>query len=153
MSEEKNYGVEPEPGMTGTGGSGRATTTLTASDENTWSALAHLSVLVNLLTGFFGPVAALAIWFIYKDRSERVAFHALQSTLYQAAWAVILAIGWTVTSLLMVVIVGFLFVPVMLVLSVVPFFHMSYAAYRTYQGFDYRYPLVADLIDGSRRVG
>ncbi len=155
MSEERNYGVEPEPGRTGTNGVGFGgpTTTMSSSDENTWSALAHLSVLVNLLTGFFGPVAALAIWFIYKDRSERVAFHALQSTLYQAAWAVILAIGWTVTSLLMVVIVGFLFVPVMLVLSVVPFFHMSYAAYRTYQGFDYRYPLVADLVDGSRRVG
>ena len=153
MSEERNYGVEPEPGMTGTGGSARATTTLTASDENTWSALAHLSVLVNLLTGFFGPVAALAIWFIYKDRSERVAFHALQSTLYQAAWAVILAIGWIVTSLLMVVVVGFLLVPVMLVLSVVPFFHMSYAAHRTYQGFDYHYPIIADLVGGSRRIG
>jgi uncharacterized protein len=91
MSEERNYGVEPEPGGTGTGGTGtgRATTSMDSRDENTWSALANLSVFVNLLTGFFGPVAALAIWFVYKDRSERIAFHALQSTLYQAAWAVI----------------------------------------------------------------
>jgi hypothetical protein len=122
-------------------------------DENTWSALAHLSVFVNLLTGFFGPVAALAIWFVYKDRSERVAFHALQSALYQAAWAVILAIGWTITGLLMVIIVGFLLVPVMIVLSSAPFFHMAYAAYTVNQGFDYRYPLVADLIRGSRKIG
>ena len=56
-------------------------------------------------------------------------------------------------GLLMVVLVGFLLVPVMIVISVVPFFHMSYAAYRVYQGFDYRYPLVADLVDGSRRIG
>ena len=146
MSEERNYGVEPEPGRTGGTGSGGLTTTMSSSDENTWSALVHLSVLVNLLTGFFGPVVALAIWLVYKDRSERVAFHALQSTLYQAAWAVILAIGWTITGLLMVVVVGFLFVPVMIVLSIVPFFHMAYAAYRTYQGFDYRYPLIADLV-------
>ena len=55
---------------------------MSSSDENTWSALAHLSVLVNLLTGFFGPVVALEIWLVYKDRSERIAFHALQSTLY-----------------------------------------------------------------------
>jgi hypothetical protein len=155
MSEERNYGVEPEPREAGTGGAGpgRPTTTIGSTDENTWSALAHLSIFVNLLTGFFGPVAALAIWLVYKDRSERVAFHALQSALYQAAWAVILAIGWTITGLLMVVVVGFLFVPVMIVLSFVPFFHMAYAAYQTYQGFDYRYPLVADLVGGRRRIG
>ena len=63
----------------------------------------------------------------------------------------ILAIGWTVTALLTVIIIGFLFIPVMIVLSVVPFVHMAYAAYKVNQGVDYRYPLVADLIGGSRR--
>ncbi len=153
--ERRNYGVEPEPGGSG-GGSGPGMTTTTGMgprDENTWSVLAHLSVLVNLLTGFFGPVAAMAIWFVYRDRSERVAFHALQSALYQVAWAVILAIGWTITALLMVVVIGFLLVPVMIVLSVAPFFHMAYAAYKVNQGVDYRYPFVADLIGGSRRSG
>jgi uncharacterized protein len=129
------------------------TAAMSPRDENTWSALAHLSVFVNLLTGFFGPVAALIIWFIYRDRSERVAFHALQSALYQAVWAVILAIGWTVTTLLMVIIIGFLLIPVMIVLSVVPFAHMAYAAYKVNQGVDYRYPFVADLVSGSRRSG
>ena len=157
MDEERsNYGVEPEPQGSGSGGPGPVITTTTGMsprDENTWSALAHLSVFVNLLTGFFGPVAALIIWFIYRDRSERVAFHALQSALYQAAWAVILAIGWTVTALLMVIIIGFLLIPVMIVLSVVPFAHMAYAAYKVNQGVDYRYPFVADLLSGSRRSG
>ena len=37
------------------------------------------------------------------------------------------------------------------VLSVVPFVHMAYAAYKVNQGVDYRYPFVADLIEGSRR--
>ncbi len=148
--ERRNYGVEPEPGGSG-GGSGPGMTTTTGMsprDENTWSVLAHLSILVNLLTGFLGPVAAMAIWFVYRNRSERVAFHALQSALYQVAWAAILAIGWTITALLMVVVIGFLLVPVMIVLSVAPFFHMAYAAYKVNQGVDYRYPLVADLIGG-----
>ena len=126
---------------------------MSIQDERTWSMLAHLSILLNLITGIVGPIAALVIWLVYKDKSQRVAFHALQSTLYQAAWAMILAIGWTITGLLMVVIVGFLFVPVMIVLSVVPFFHMSYAAYRTYQGFDYRYPFIADMVDSQHRFG
>ncbi len=86
-----------------------------------------------------------------RDRSERVSFHALHSALYQLGWALILAIGWTVTALLTVIIIGFLLIPVMIVLSVVPFLHMAYAAYKLNQGLDYRYPLVADLIGGSRR--
>ena len=154
--ERRNYGVEPEPQGSGSGGSGPViitTTGMSPRDENTWSALAHLSVFVNLLTGFFGPVAALIIWFIYRDRSERVAFHALQSALYQAAWAVILAIGWTLTGLLTLIIIGFLLIPVMIVLSAVPFVHMAYAAYKVNQGVDYRYPFVADVIGGSRRSG
>jgi len=154
--ERRNYGVEPEPQGSGSGGSGPViitTTGMSPRDENTWSALAHLSVFVNLLTGFFGPVAALIIWFIYRDRSERVAFHALQSALYQAAWAVILAIGWTLTALLMVIIIGFLLIPVMILLSFVPFVHMAYAAYKVNQGVDYRYPFVANLVGGSRRIG
>ena len=126
---------------------------MSSRDENTWSVLAHLSVFVNLLTGFFGPVVALIIWFVYRDRSERIGFHAVQSALYQAAWAVILAIGWTVTGLLMMVIVGFLLLPVMILLSFVPFVHMAYAAYKVNQGVDYRYPFVADLVGGGRRSG
>src|SRR3712207_7995508 len=45
---------------------------------------------------------------VYKDRSPRISFHALQSALYQLAWIVILALGWTVTGLLTLILVGFL---------------------------------------------
>jgi uncharacterized Tic20 family protein len=60
---------------------------------------------------------------------------------------VILAIGWTVAGILTVVLIGFLLFPVMILLTVVPFVHMGYAAYKISQGVDYRYPFVADLID------
>ncbi len=122
-------------------------------DENTWSALAHLSVLLNLFTGFLGPVAALVIWAMYKDRSQRVGFHALQSLWYQVAWLVILVVGWTLTTILMIVLVGFLLVPVMIVVSLVPFVHMSYAAYKVNQGVDYRYPWISELVSGRRNIG
>jgi uncharacterized protein len=120
---------------------------MSPKDENTWSVLAHLSVFLNLLTGFLGPVGALVIWLMYKDRSPRVSFHALQSLWYQVAWMVILTVGWVVAGLLTVVLIGFLLFPVMILLTVVPFVHMGYAAYKVSQGVDYRYPLVADLID------
>jgi uncharacterized Tic20 family protein len=154
--EQRNYGVEPEPEGYGGGGSGPGriqSTTLGPKDANTWSVLAHLSVFLNLFTGFLGPVAALVIWLMYKDRSPRVSFHALQSALYQVAWIVILAAGWSVAGLLTIILVGFLLFPVMIVLTFVPFAHMAYAAYKVNQGIDYRYPLVADLLQRARRPG
>ena len=53
--------------------------------EQTWSALAHLSIFLNLFTGFLGPIAAFCIWLVYRNRSRTVAFHALQSLWYQMA--------------------------------------------------------------------
>ncbi len=128
------------------GGSGGAAV-MSAQDERTWSVLAHLSMFLNLLTGFLGPVAALLVWLVYRDRSPKVAFHALQSMWYQIAWLVILAAGWILTTLLMVVVVGFLLIPVMIVVSVVPFAHAAYAAYKVNQGEDYRYPIAANLVE------
>lgn len=120
---------------------------MSAQDERTWSILVHLSMFLNLFTGFLGPVAALIVWLVYRDRSNRIAFHALQSMWYQIGWIVILAVGWTVTGLLTIVIIGFLLMPVMAIISVVPFVHAGYAAYRVSQGENYRYPLAADVAE------
>ena len=124
----------------------RGAVAMGTQEERTWSALAHLSVFLNLFTGFLGPVAAGIIWLVYKDRSPQVAFHALQSAAYQVAWIVLLGAGWALTGLLTLILIGFHLVPVMAIATVVPFVHMAYAAYRVSKGDDYRYPIVADLI-------
>ena len=77
-----------------------------------------------------------------------MAFHALQSMWYQIGWLDILAVGWTVTPLLLVVLVGFMLIPVMAIVSVVPFVHAGYAAYRVSKGEEYRNSFVADLVEG-----
>jgi uncharacterized protein len=100
-----------------------------------------------------GPVAALVIWLVYKDRPPTVSFHALQALWYQVAWLVILAVGWTVTSILTMVLVGFLLIPVMPVVTLVPFGRASYAAYKVNQGVNYRYIWVADLLTKNRGIG
>src|SRR5215217_3365492 len=129
------------------GGQGR--TTMSAEEERIWSVLAHLSMFLNLFTGFLGPVAALIIWLVYKDLSSRVAFNALQSMWYQIGWLAILAVGWTVTGLLTMILIGFLLIPVMAIVSVVPFVHAAYAAYRVSRDEGYRYPIAADLVEGG----
>lgn len=110
---------------------------LDAGQERTWSVLAHLSTFVNAFTGFLGPVVAFAIWLAHRDRSPVVASHALRSVVYQVIWLSAIAAGWAVTGLLMVVLVGFLLVPVMVLVSLGPFVHASYAAYRAYRDEGY----------------
>jgi uncharacterized Tic20 family protein len=157
VQEDQNYGRSREPGdaigeSVGDpydGAGGQSGNTMSPQDERTWSILAHLSVLVGLV-GLM-PFGALIIWLVYKDRSRRVGFHALQALWYQLAWVVILVVGWFVTFVLMFVLVGLLFIPVMLIASLVPFVHGCYAAYKVSQGVDYRYPFIADRIDGGAR--
>jgi uncharacterized Tic20 family protein len=136
-AKEQNYGVaeERDPAVMGT------------QEERTWSVLAHLSIFLNLFTGFLGPVAALVIWLVYRDRSQKVAFHALQSMWYQVAWFVLLGVGWALTGLLTLILIGFLLIPVMVVATAVPFVHAAYAAYMVSKGDDYRYAFVADLME------
>ena len=147
-AKEQNYGVTDEVVEEHTEEhiGDHSAAVMGTQEERTWSALSHLSVFLDLFTGFLGPVAAFIIWLVYKDRSQKVAFQALQSAAYQVAWLVLLAAGWALTGLLTLILVGFLLIPVMAIATVVPFVHMAYAAYRVSKGDDYRYPLVADLI-------
>ena len=150
QQQDPNYGTprEEEPRLTRVPVGGG----MSAQDERTWSMLAHLSVLLNIVTGIGGPIAALVIWLVYRDRSPRVSFHALQSLWYQVTWAVILFVGWFVTGILSIIFIGLLLIPVMLIATLVPFVHQCYAAYKVYQGVDYRFPIIADMIDGGRRA-
>ena len=148
MQQDPNYGSpRQEPRLSRVPqGSG-----MSAQDERTWSMLAHLSILLSLVTGIGGPIAALVIWLVYKDKSQRVAFHALQSLWYQVAWIVIIFAYVIVSTILSIVIIGIFMFFLLPLIALVPLVHQCYAAYKVYQGVDYRYPIIADMVDSGRR--
>lgn len=148
-AKEQNYGTVKEPGEAGpaAGVVGPDPLGTVTREERTWAVVAHLSVFLNLFTVVLGPVAALAVWLVYRDRSKEVAFQALQSAVYQAGWLAILGAGWAITGLLTFVLIGFLLIPAMALITLVPFVHGAYAAYRVGRDGEYRYPVVADLIE------
>src|SRR5215203_4651082 len=114
---------------------GAPTDTMSAQDERTWSVIAHLSVLVALV--------------------GLMPFGALQALWYQIAWIVIFIVYALVTVVLSIVTLGIaaiLLVPLGFVLAIVPLAHGCYAAYRVSQGVEYRYPYIADKIEGPRGV-
>jgi uncharacterized protein len=146
MHQEPNLGGQER-------GSDAAAGTMSAQDERTWSVLAHLSMLLVFVSLI--PFGALLIWLIYKDRSEKVRFHALQALWYQVAWIVIFIAYTLVTVVLSVLTFGRAVIPLVLlglVLAVVPVIHGCFAAYQVSQGVEYRYPFIADKIEGPRRV-
>jgi uncharacterized protein len=129
---------------------GASTGTMSAQDERTWSVIAHLSVLVELV-GLM-PFGALLVWLLYKDRSQKVRFHALQALWYQIAWIVILVAYSLVSAVLSLIIIGLFMFILLPILALIPLIHGCYAAYKVSQGVDYRYPYIADRIEGPRRV-
>ena len=129
---------------------------LSEADERQWAMLAHLSILLNLVTGFLGVVAPLAIYMIYKDRSRYVAYHSLQSLIFQLVWWVgggfLIGAAWAITGILSAVLIGLLCIPIALVLSLIPLAALGYGIYggvQVSQGRDFKYWLVGDWVRGT----
>lgn len=112
---------------------------MSASDERSWSALAHLSAFLNIFTGFLGPVAALVVWLVYRERSAVVARHAMRAMIYQSLWLGGLFVGWTVTFFLTAFVIGIVLWPVMGLLTLAFFAQASFEAYRAYTGVAHPY--------------
>ena len=128
---------------------------LSPSDERTWAMLAHLSVLLNLVTGFLGVAAALIIYLIYRDRSRYVAYQAMQAFMFQLVfWAgggLLFGAMWAVVGALSAVLIGILLIPIALLLTFVfllmPLAALVYGiigAIGTSNGEDFRYWLIGD---------
>ncbi len=126
---------------------------ITRNEERTWAMLAHLSVLLNLITGFLGGIAAIVIYFAYKDRSRYVAYHAMQAFIFQA-------ITWLGAGLLAGLFIGFgtalaiLIIPLLclvpgflaLLLLPVSLIYGIIGAVQVNNGQDFRYWQVGDWV-------
>jgi uncharacterized protein len=129
---------------------------MSPSEQRTWAMLAHLSVLVNLFTAFIGPVVALIIYLVFRDRSRYVAYHSLQSFLNQLIWWIgggtIIAIIWTITGVLSAVLVGLCLIPLACLFTLMPLIAVIQGvigAVQTSQGQDYKYWWVGDWVRGT----
>jgi uncharacterized Tic20 family protein len=130
------------------------------STEQNWAMLAHLSILLNLITGILGPVVALIIYLVYKDRSRYIAYQSLQSTIFQLiVWVGVgLVIGaiWLFTAILSIFLIGLLLIPFSLLATIfllaVPLASLIYGVYAAIKcshGEDFRYWLVGDWVRGT----
>ncbi len=129
---------------------------MSLSDERTWAMLAHLSVLLNLVTGLLGPVAALTIYLVVKDRSRYAAYQSLQALVFQLVmWVfggLLAGITWAISGALTVILVGCLLMPLALLFTLSPLIALVYGVVggiQCSQGADFRYWLVGDWVRGT----
>jgi uncharacterized protein len=123
------------------------------NEERTWAMLAHLSVLLNLFTGFLGGIAALIIYFVYKDRSRFVAYHAMQAFIFQAiTWlgaGLVSGIFITLGSALAFLLIPLLcLIPGFLILLLVPIslIYGIIGGVKVNNGEDFKYWQVGDWV-------
>ncbi|MBN1922432.1 MAG: DUF4870 domain-containing protein [Anaerolineae bacterium] len=128
---------------------------LSPADERLWAMLAHLSVLLNLVTGFLGVGAALIIYLAYRGRSRYVAYQSLQALIFQLIFwgggGLLIGLVWAVTGLLIPILVGLFLIPfaliATLVLAAFPVIAVVYGVIGGIQcngGEDFRYWLIGD---------
>jgi uncharacterized Tic20 family protein len=146
------------------------------TSEWTTAALAHASILLTLVLAFAGGVGALvglavplAIYLSHREQSRFITFHALQSLVYQGAGVLIyivlavvlgaaVAAAWAISGLLSIAVIGFLLMPLALVITglmvilllgapLVWVGYGIYAAYQVYQGQDFRYRLLGEWLE------
>jgi uncharacterized Tic20 family protein len=129
---------------------------LSTSEEHTWAMLAHLSILLNLITGFLGVLAALVIYLAFKDRSKYVAYQSMQSFVFQLIFwfgaGLLAGVVWTVTLVSSVILIGLICIPLACLISIIPFAALIYGVVGAVQantGEDFKYWLVGDWVRGE----
>ena len=111
-----------------------------SQDERTLATIAHLGPFIGIMVPGMGNILVpFLIWFLKKDESEYLEEHAKEALNFQIT-ITILMIGAAITMLLLV---GFLILPLLILLDVA--FSIT-AAVRANRGEDYEYPLNFNLI-------
>ncbi|WP_064091304.1 DUF4870 domain-containing protein [Rossellomorea aquimaris] len=98
--------------------------------------MAALIYILSLFTTFIGP---LIIWLIKKDESEFVDFHGKEYLNFLISYAVY----GIVSSILMIVLIGFVLAPIVGVLALI---FTILGAIKAYEGESYRIPTVFRII-------
>lgn len=146
-------------------------------NERRWAALAHASTLLTAAVALpsFGAGTLLTvfipllIYLAFRNRSDYVAFHALQAFTIQlvgtVGWFTLVLVGgvaWglmlLVSLVLILVLVGAVLFPMILLLGALAFvasfalplgmvIYSIIAAVETWNGHDYRYPYIARWVE------
>lgn len=117
---------------------------LSASEERTWAMVAHIGVFLAawFAMGFLCP---LAVWLVYRHRSDFVRRHAVESLNFQLSLLIYTAIAF-VLVLITFGLGVLLIVPLIIIGAIAALVFIVLATMAASSGDDYRYPLTIRLV-------
>lgn len=126
-------------------------TPVSQSEERQWAMIAHLSVWINVATVFMGAVVPLIIYFLYKDKSKFVAFHAMQAFVMQAACSFLGMLATVLSSAASMsgIVICIPFACIFGLLPLASFVFGTIAGIQVNKGEDYKYPVVGDFVQNN----
>ncbi|MFN4180962.1 MAG: DUF4870 domain-containing protein [Armatimonadota bacterium] len=101
--------------------------------------LAHLLALLGYVVWVGAYIAPLVVYLVYKDKSQFVAFHALQSLFFQLA---LLVVGAICALLAFTIVLACIAIPAIALISIGALAYIIFAAIRAYNGELFEYWLV-----------
>ncbi|MCX7033440.1 MAG: DUF4870 domain-containing protein [Arenimonas sp.] len=115
-------------------------------EQKTWGMIAHLSALIGFLIPFGNIVGPLVVWLIKKDTMPFVDDQGKEALNFNITVAIVVAGLMIVGTVLLVILIGFLFYLLAAVIGVAALVFMIIAGLKANEGVSYRYPYIFRLI-------
>ena len=117
------------------------------AEEKQWAMFAHLSALLGLFTGGIGAVVGpLVIWLIKKDTMPFVDDQGKEALNFNISVLIAVAALWIVGTILLFILIGFLFYFAALLLGIAWLVFAIIGAIKASNGEAYRYPFILRLV-------
>ena len=122
--------------------------TTTSSDPSvrTWCMLAHLSAFAGLIVPMGNVIGPLIVWLLKRDQSAEIDEHGKESVNFQISMTIYIAGLSVIAFILMFILIGFLLIPVIVIMFIVDAVFVIIASIKANDGQMYRYPLTIRLV-------
>lgn len=115
-------------------------------EQKTWGMVAHLSALIGFLIPFGNVLGPLVVWLIKKDTMPFVDDQGKEALNFNITVAIVVAGLMVVGTVLLVILIGFLFYLLAAVVGVAALVFMIIAGIKANEGVTYRYPYIFRLV-------
>lgn len=115
-------------------------------EQKTWGMIAHLSALIGFLIPFGNVLGPLVVWLIKKDTMPFVDDQGKEALNFNITVAIVITALMIVGTVLLVILIGFLFYILAAIIGVAALVFMIIAGLKANEGVSYRYPYIFRLI-------
>jgi uncharacterized protein len=116
------------------------------SQARTWNMLCHLSALAGFIIPFGNILGPLLVWQIKKNEIPSTNIHGKAALNFQITVTIAALVGMVVAVILSFVCVGFLLIPLVILIGLAGLVFAIIAGIKANNGEDYKYPFSLNLV-------